>query len=56
MRPLIAHCHLGLGEVYRRDGERRRAEDEMTTAARMYEEMSMPQWRTRAEETIKEGR
>ena len=25
MRPLTAHCHLGLGKLYRRTGDRRRA-------------------------------
>ena len=24
MRPLVAHCHLGLGKLYRRTGDRRR--------------------------------
>ena len=23
MRPLVAHCHLGLGKLYRRTGDRR---------------------------------
>ena len=24
MRPLVAHCHLGLGKLYRRTGDQRR--------------------------------
>jgi hypothetical protein len=26
MRPLVAHCHLGLGKMHRRDGKRERAQ------------------------------
>src|SRR4030095_7307870 len=27
MRPLIAHCHLGLGKLYRRTGKREQAQE-----------------------------
>ncbi len=41
MRPLAAHCHLGLGKLYRRTGEQLKAEDHLKTAATMYREMDM---------------
>ena len=34
MRPLVAHCHLGLGKLYRRTGDGAKAEEHLTTAAR----------------------
>jgi class 3 adenylate cyclase/tetratricopeptide (TPR) repeat protein len=40
MRPLVAHCHLGLG-LYRRTGKRQEAEEHLTTATTMYREMDM---------------
>jgi hypothetical protein len=27
MRPLVAHCHLGLGKLYRRTGKRQQAQE-----------------------------
>ena len=32
MRPLIAHCHFGLGRLYRRTGKCGQAQDHLTTA------------------------
>jgi tetratricopeptide (TPR) repeat protein len=32
MRPLVAHCHLGLGRLYRRTGDDRMAREHLTTA------------------------
>jgi class 3 adenylate cyclase/tetratricopeptide (TPR) repeat protein len=49
MRPLIAHCHLGLGKLYRRTGKREPAHDHLTTATTMYREMGMPYWLEQAE-------
>jgi hypothetical protein len=43
MRPLVAHCHLGLGKLYRRSG-RREAEEHLRTAVTMYGEMDMRFW------------
>jgi hypothetical protein len=45
MRPLVAHCHLGLGQLSRRIGKRERAHEHLTTAAMMYREMEMALWR-----------
>jgi class 3 adenylate cyclase/tetratricopeptide (TPR) repeat protein len=44
MRPLVAHCHLGLGKLYRRTGKREQAQEHLTTATTMYREMGMTYW------------
>jgi tetratricopeptide (TPR) repeat protein len=41
MRPLVAHCHLGLGKVYHRTDKREEAQNHLTTATTMYREMGM---------------
>jgi len=40
-RPIIAHCHLGLGRLYSRTGKRHEAEQQFTFATTMYREMDM---------------
>ena len=49
MRPLVAHCHLGLGKLYRRTGKREQAQEHLTTATTMYREMGMTYWLEQAE-------
>jgi class 3 adenylate cyclase/tetratricopeptide (TPR) repeat protein len=49
MRPLVAHCHLGLGKLYRRTGKREQAHEHLTTATTMYREMDMRFWLEQAE-------
>jgi hypothetical protein len=49
MRPLVAHCYVGLGKVYRHTGKRRQAREHFTTATTMYREMGMPYWLEQAE-------
>ena len=49
MRPLVAHCHLGLGKLYRRIGKREQAQEHLTTATTMYREMGMTYWLEKAE-------
>ncbi len=44
MRPLIAHCHLGLGKLYARLGKREQATEALAEAAAMYRDMDMPFW------------
>jgi tetratricopeptide (TPR) repeat protein len=44
MLPLVAHCHLGLGKLYRRIGETEHAHENLTTATTMYGEMEMGFW------------
>ena len=49
MRPLVAHCHLGLGKLYRRTGDGGKAQEHLTIAATMYHEMGMSFWLAQAE-------
>jgi tetratricopeptide (TPR) repeat protein len=49
MRPLVAHCHLGLGKLCRRTGKREQAREHLTTATAMYREMDMPFWLKQAD-------
>ncbi|MDB5581735.1 MAG: adenylate cyclase, partial [Bradyrhizobium sp.] len=44
MRPLAAHCHLGLGKVYLRTGAREQAQKHVATATTMYRDMGMTHW------------
>jgi tetratricopeptide (TPR) repeat protein len=44
MRPLAAHCHLGLGKLHRRTGDTEHAGEHLSTAAAMYREMDMHFW------------
>jgi class 3 adenylate cyclase/tetratricopeptide (TPR) repeat protein len=54
MRPLVAHCHLGLGKLYRRTGEREQAPEHLTIATTMYREMDMRFWLEQAEAETRE--
>jgi class 3 adenylate cyclase/tetratricopeptide (TPR) repeat protein len=49
MRPLAAHCHLGLGTLYRRAGRTKQAQEPLATATAMYREMGMDSWLAQAE-------
>jgi tetratricopeptide (TPR) repeat protein len=49
MRPLVAHCHFGLGKLYCRRGDREQAQENLTTAMAMYREMGMTYWPEQAE-------
>ena len=44
MRPLAAHCHFGLGTLYRRTGKREQAREHLATATTLYREMGMTFW------------
>jgi DNA-binding SARP family transcriptional activator len=44
MRPLIAHCELGLGSLGRRVGDPSRALEHLTAAVGMFGEMGMQWW------------
>jgi len=52
MRPLVAHCHRGLGSLYRRTGERKDREH-LASATRMYGDMGMTYWLEQAETEMK---
>jgi tetratricopeptide (TPR) repeat protein len=49
MRPLVAHCHLGLGKLYRRTDKREQTQEHLRTATTMYREMEMRFWLEQAE-------
>jgi hypothetical protein len=53
MRPLVAHCHLGLGKLYRRTVQRQQAQEHLTTATTMYREMDMRFWLEQAEGEVR---
>jgi class 3 adenylate cyclase/tetratricopeptide (TPR) repeat protein len=44
MRPLVAHCHLGVGKLYRRTGKLEHARENLANAATLYREMDMGFW------------
>jgi class 3 adenylate cyclase/tetratricopeptide (TPR) repeat protein len=44
MRPLLAHCHLGLGTLYARTGQREQAHVELAAAIELYRAMEMTFW------------
>jgi class 3 adenylate cyclase/tetratricopeptide (TPR) repeat protein len=44
MRPLVAHSHLGIGQLYERVGRRQEAEEHVATALTMYRDMDMRFW------------
>ena len=54
MRPLVAHCHLGLGKLYRRTGKREQAQEHLATATTMYREMDMRFWLEQAEAEMRQ--
>jgi class 3 adenylate cyclase/tetratricopeptide (TPR) repeat protein len=49
MRPLVAHCHVGLGNLARLAGGRDQAQEHLITATTMYREMDMQCWLQKAE-------
>jgi tetratricopeptide (TPR) repeat protein len=52
MRPLVAHCHFGLGTLYRGVGSGERARSSVTTAASMYRDMGMALYLDQAETAL----
>ena len=52
MRPLVAHCRLGLGGVRALGDDRAGARAEISGALAEYRAMAMPYWTLRAEETL----
>jgi tetratricopeptide (TPR) repeat protein len=54
MRPLIAHCHVGLGKLYRRAANYEKAKTHLPNGVAMMREMEMGLWMERAEEDLKD--
>jgi hypothetical protein len=54
IRPLVAHCHFGLGKLNLRTGTREQAEEHLATATTMYRDMGMTYWLEKAEAEMRE--
>jgi tetratricopeptide (TPR) repeat protein len=52
MRPLMAHCHLGLGKLCLKVGQREQASVAITTAIDLYRTMEMRFWLPQAESAL----
>jgi class 3 adenylate cyclase/tetratricopeptide (TPR) repeat protein len=52
MRPLQAHCHLGLGTLYAKMGQREQARTELSAAIALYRAMEMTFWLPQAEAAL----
>jgi hypothetical protein len=52
MRPLLAHCHLGLGTLYVKMDQRQPARAELAAAIDLYRAMDMPFWLPQAEAAL----
>jgi len=55
MRPLVAHCHLGLGTLYSKVGRREDARAELAAAIDLYRSMDMTFWLPQAEAALAEA-
>jgi tetratricopeptide (TPR) repeat protein len=54
MRPLVAHCHLGLGRLCRRTGTHEQAQQHVATATTMYRDMGMTYWLGQAQAEMRQ--
>jgi tetratricopeptide (TPR) repeat protein len=52
MRPLVAHCHLGLGKLYATIGRRAEARADLSVAIELYRAMEMTFWLPQAEAAL----
>jgi tetratricopeptide (TPR) repeat protein len=52
MRPLQAHCHLGLGTLYAQTGRREQTRAALTAAMALYRAMDMTFWLPQAEAAL----
>ena len=52
MRPLQAHCHLGLGTLYAKVGQQETARTELSAAVALYRAMDMTFWLPQAEAAL----
>jgi tetratricopeptide (TPR) repeat protein len=52
MRPLVAHCHLGLGRLYGQTGRREPARAALSDAIELYSAMDMTFWLPQAEAAL----
>jgi hypothetical protein len=52
MRPLVAHCHWGLGTLYAATGQREQARAALSMAVEMYRVMDMTFWLPQTEAAL----
>jgi tetratricopeptide (TPR) repeat protein len=52
MRPLVAHCHLGLGTLYAKMDQREQARTELSAAIDLYRAMHMTFWLPQGEAAL----
>jgi tetratricopeptide (TPR) repeat protein len=52
MRPLLAHCHYGVGTLYATLGQREQARTELSAAIELYRAMEMTFWLPQAEAAL----
>jgi hypothetical protein len=52
MRPLQAHCHLGLGTLYARIGRPESARPTLATAMALYRDLEMTFWLPQTKATL----
>ena len=52
MRPLVAHCRLGLGTLYAKTGQREPAHAELSAAIELYRAMDMTFWLPQTETAL----
>src|SRR5262249_31394468 len=52
MRPLQAHCHLGLGMLYVKTDQRKQARTALSTTIELYRAMDMTFWLPQAEAAL----
>ena len=55
MRPLLAHCHFGLGTLYAKMGRARPARAELSAAIELYRAMEMTFWLPQAEAALEQA-
>jgi class 3 adenylate cyclase/tetratricopeptide (TPR) repeat protein len=55
MRPLVAHCHHGLGMLYAATGQREQARAALAAAITLYRDMEMAFWLPQAEAALAEA-
>ncbi len=54
MRPLVAHCRLGLGRLYQRMASRPQSLEQFTAAVAMFRDLGMSVWQAQAEAGLEE--
>ncbi len=54
MYPLIAHCHLGMGKLYRQAEKEKDSKDHFTAATMLYRKMDMGFWMEKARRIVEE--